>query len=335
MSPSDPQASGAARIEAEPPPGPGAVRRALLLGTFDRPEVKQLAGELERWLAPRIDELGVEPDVRAFARARIEDGAGPEPPPDLLIVIGGDGSLLAAVRAFADAPVPTLGINMGRVGFLASTPASKWKETLNGVLAGEGLLEHRMRIQAEWQKNGRTHCVIGLNEVVLQRGSHQGMLTATLRVEDVRVTNYRADGLIVATPSGSTAYSLSAGGPILEPSVHALVVTPICSQALSNRPIVLQPDRELSISVAASSGITTLAVDGNSFHPLNKNDVVRLRRHPVPYPLYAMAGLDPYRRLRNRLGWRGSVEPDDFDDATEPEPAEDPLPPQGSDGGSL
>jgi len=139
--------------------------------------------------------------------------------------------------------------------------------------------------------------------------SNQGMLTVELSAGSYWVTNYRADGVIVATPSGSTAYSLSAGGPVLVPAVDAFVVTPICPQGLSNRPIVVSADQELSLTVAVSSGITTLAVDGQSFHTLAQGQCVTLRRHPVRYPLYAMPGLDPYRRLRERLGWRGSMEP--------------------------
>ena len=116
---------------------------------------------------------------------------------------------------------------------------------------------------------------VALNDVTLQRGSHQGMLTTELCAGEHRVTSYRADGVIIATPSGSTAYSLSAGGPILEPSVEALVVTPICPQGLSNRPLVLHANDGLSLEVTASSGITTLSLDGQDTHPCGHGQVVR------------------------------------------------------------
>lgn len=291
--------------------GSTTVRRVSILANFDKAEVRELASGLHPWLERRVRDVTIEEDILAFCTAR--DRASPEEKaldrPDLVVVLGGDGALLGAVRAFAEDPVPTLGINLGRVGFLASTPASRWRETLEGVLAGEGVVEPRMRLQAEWAGERGSVRVVALNEVTLQRSVHQGMLTAGLSVGEDWVTNYRADGVIVATPSGSTGYSLSAGGPVLDPAVDALVVTPICSQGLSNRPIVLRADRELSLTLASSAGITTLAVDGQAYHPLSRGQTVTLRRHPRPYPLLAMPGLDPYRRLRERLGWRGSVEP--------------------------
>jgi NAD+ kinase len=125
------------------------------------------------------------------------------------------------------------------------------------------------------------------------------------------VTDYRADGLIIATPSGSTAYSLAAGGPVLAPTLEALVVTPVCPHSLSHRPIVLGPDAELKLVLKRSSGIATLVVDGQGFYPLQQGDEVRLKRHPVPFPLLVQPGLDPYRRLRDRLGWKGSIEAGD------------------------
>jgi NAD+ kinase len=220
------------------------------------------------------------------------------------------------VRAFADHPLPTLGINLGRVGFLASTPASRWKQSLTAVLDGRAELEPRTRLEATFASaTGVARCV-ALNEVILQRSSQAGMLVTTLRVDEVFVTHYRADGVIVATPSGSTAYSLSAGGPILTPSVPGLVVTPICSQGLSTRPLVLHEGSVLGLRVGPDQEDATLAIDGQEFQRLPAGTEVRVQRHPAPYPLYVMPGLDPYRRLRERLGWRGSVEPD----GPEPEP---------------
>jgi NAD+ kinase len=288
------------------------IRRVAVLANFSKVAVRELASELRPWLAERVESVTLEEDILAFCNARARASAEQRQAerPDLVVVLGGDGALLGAVRAFGADPVPTLGINLGRVGFLASTPASRWRETLGGVLAGLGVLEPRLRLEARWQpRAGQPVECVALNEVVIQRGSHQGMLTVSLSAGEKWVTNYRADGVIVATPSGSTAYSLSAGGPVLVPGVDAFVITPISPQGLSNRPLVLQADEELSLTVAVSSGITTLAIDGQAFHTLAQGETVTLRRYPEPYPLYAMPGLDPYRRLRERLGWRGSMEP--------------------------
>jgi NAD+ kinase len=277
--------------------------------------VLSLLPELSTWLRERVDEVGVEEDVRAFCRTREETGGG-APPPDLLVVLGGDGAILAAVRAFSRTPVPTIGIHFGRVGFLASVEAEHWCAALEEILSGRAVCEPRLRLVASFPENGRPESEparpVALNDMVLSRGAYQGMLQVALRVDSDWLTNYRADGLIVATASGSTAHSLAAGGPILAPSMEGLVVTPICAQGLSHRPIVLHPDSVLELSVAQSAGVTTLSVDGQGYYPLRQGDTVTLRRHPTPYPLLSLSDLDPYKRLRDRLGWRGSAEPDVF-----------------------
>lgn len=285
------------------------VGRALVLADESKPAVAHLVERLGPWLGRRGATVERGGDARAFRERCAKEGL-PSDRPDLVIVLGGDGSLLAAVQAFADRPVPTLGINFGRVGFLASTPASRWEETLDAVLGGRGVLERRVRLCAEFEgekgaSRGRVRAV-ALNEVVIQRSTHQGMLTCSLSADGAWVTSYRADGLIIATPSGSTGYSLSSGGPILPHGMEGLVVTPIASQSLANRALVLGADRRLTVVVAQAQGVTTLVIDGQVFYRLEEGDAIDLFRHPDPYPLYAMPGLDPYRRLRERLGWSGS-----------------------------
>jgi NAD+ kinase len=290
-----------------------AIESVLVLANAEKPAARALIGELEPWLRARVKRVAVSGDVRAFREQRLRAVAErrAEPRPDLVVVLGGDGAILGAVQAFAEAPVATLGINLGQVGFLAATPASAWREALAACLAGEAVEELRMRLEAEWSEEGALRRAIALNEVALQRSSHGGMIHAALWAGEHWVTNYRADGVIVATPSGSTAYSLSAGGPILETSLEAIAVTPICPQGLSNRPLVLPGGTELTLQVQASSGHPTLAIDGHDFHRLAEGDTIALRRHPLPVPLLWMRGMDPYRRLRERLGWRGSLDPAD------------------------
>jgi len=285
----------------------GPFASALVLADFEKSGARALAGELQGWLARRGLSVEVRSDVRAFGLERQRAEARGEAParPDLLVVLGGDGAILSAARAFSEAPVPMLGINLGQVGFLASTPAASWREALASVLAGEAVVEPRMRLEAEWESDGERRRALALNEFTLQRSSQQGMLQAALWAGPDWVTNYRADGVIVATPSGSTAYSLSAGGPILEPSLEALLVTPICPQALSNRPLVLPAGVELTLRVEAATSDPTLAVDGHDYHRLSEGALVQVRRHPVPVPMLWLRGMDPYRRLRERLGWAG------------------------------
>lgn len=285
-----------------------AVGRVLVLADGRKPSVLELLARLRSWLENKV-ELQVAEDVRAFA-ALPPGKRGARP--DLVVVLGGDGTILAAVRAFAEAPVPTLGINFGRVGFLTSAEAAHWEEVLAGILSGQQQLEPRLRLQAELHADGKAPVrVVALNDIVVTRGAFQGMLELSLSAGGRWVTDYRADGLIVATPSGSTAYSLAAGGPVLSPTLSALVVTPICPHSLSHRPIVLEPDAQLELEIKRSSGIATLVVDGQGFFPMQQGERLRLTRHPVPFPLLVQPGLDPYRRLRDRLGWQGSIEGED------------------------
>ncbi len=293
------------RSPADPLRAQLCVERVLVLADGSKSDVRALVRELVPWLEKRA-KVELAEDLRAFGdSARTRRAMRP----DLVVVLGGDGAILGAVRAFADEPVPTIGINFGRVGFLTSAEAANWQEVLEGILAGNVQLEPRLRIEATLHARGKAPArAIALNDVVLTRGAFQGMLELSLAGNGRWVTDYRADGLIVATPSGSTAYSLAAGGPILAPAMEAIVVTPICPHSLSHRPIVLEPDAELVIALRVSSSIATLVVDGQGFYPMEQGDEVRVKRHPVPFPLLAQRGLDPYRRLRDRLGWKGSFE---------------------------
>jgi NAD+ kinase len=288
------------------------IRDVLVLADAEKQGVRGLLGRLEPWLSGRVRLVRIETDVRGFHRSRHDKNADEERP-DLIVVVGGDGAILAAVRAFADDPVPTIGINFGRVGFLAAIEAAHWQAALEEALEGRAVVEPRMRLQAELRSGGAQPVrAVALNDVVVTRGAFQGMLSFALKVGDDWLTNYRADGLIVATPSGSTAYSLASGGPILEPRLQDMVVTPICPQALSHRALVLPTDSALTISITHASGITTMVVDGQGFFPMRQGDSIRLVRHPVPYPLLARPDEGFYKRLRERLGWRGSNEPDVF-----------------------
>jgi NAD+ kinase len=197
-------------------PGSPQVRRALVVADGTKTEVRRLLVDLGPWLGERVEALEIETAAREFPQRRADGPAADtlaryaEGGLDLVVVLGGDGAILGAVRAFAAAPVPTLGINFGRVGFLASAEASHWKEALTEVLEGRAVVEPRMRVEAELvSASGAPVRAVALNDVVVTRGAFQGLLSIAIRVGEQWLTNYRADGLIVATASGSTAYSLA------------------------------------------------------------------------------------------------------------------------------
>src|SRR5690349_18195631 len=274
--------------KSQRPAPKAAVGRVLVLADGRKPSVLQLLARLRPWLEQRV-ELHVADDVRAFG-ALPPGKRGPRP--DLVVVLGGDGTILAAVRAFAEAPVPTLGINFGRVGFLTSAEAAHWEAVVDGILDGQQQLEPRMRLQAELRAEGKAPVkVVALNDIVVTRGAFQGMLELSL-----------------------------------SPTLEALVVTPICPHSLSHRPIVLEPGAQLELEIKRSSGIATLVVDGQGFFPMQQGERLLLTRHPVPFPLLVQPGLDPYRRLRDRLGWQGSIEGEDPERGGGPlEPGDDGL----------
>ncbi len=287
------------------------IARVLVLADGRKEDVHDLLASLEPWLRPKVEVLEIEADARGFYRSEAPARKGSRP--DLVVVLGGDGAILAAVRAFAETPVPTIGINFGRVGFLAAAEAGHWQEALGEILEGRAVVEPRARLIAELETaEGAPVRAVALNDVVLTRGAYQGLLELSLRIGEEWVTNYRADGLIASTASGSTAYSLAAGGPILAPTMQDLVLTPISPQSLSHRTILLPGSSELRLTITSASGITTLVVDGQGFYPMQQGDQVRLRTHPDPYPLLARPGEDFFKRLRERLGWRGSLEGDAF-----------------------
>lgn len=286
------------------------VKRVLVLADRGKADVEDLVQRLEPFLAKRVESVVIEGDLRGWCKEATRNGLPPiDPAPDLVVVLGGDGSILAAVHAFGRTPIPILGVNFGRVGFLASVPASDWKVALDDVLAGRAIIEPRTRLAVEVHaSDGAMTSDLALNDIVLSRGSFQGMLSVSMEVDGFWVSDYRADGLIVATASGSTAHSLAAGGPILSPTMGGFVVTPICAHALSHRPVVLEQESEIQLVIAESLGVVTLAVDGHGFYAVQEGDKLRVRAHEVPYPLLTRKGSNPYRRLRDRLGWRGSFE---------------------------
>lgn len=286
------------------------VERVLVLADRGKADVEDLVRRLEPFLAERVESVVIEGDLRGWCKEATRSGVPPiDPTPDLVVVLGGDGSILAAVHAFGRIPIPILGVNFGRVGFLASVPASDWKVALEDVLAGRSIIEARTRLAVEIHpSDGEVTADLALNDIVLSRGSFQGMLSVGMEVDGFWVSDYRADGLIVATASGSTAHSLAAGGPILSPTMGGFVVTPICAHALSHRPVVLEQESEIQLVIAESLGVVTLAVDGHGFYAVQEGDKLRVRAHDAPYPLLTRKGSNPYRRLRDRLGWRGSFE---------------------------
>jgi NAD+ kinase len=222
---------------------------------------------------------------------------------DLIVVLGGDGTLLSIARR-AEARVPILGVNLGELGFLTEVTEPEAMAMLRRVLAGRYELDRRMTLAAEVVREGRTlRRLRALNDVAISNGVRARVIKFSASVDGRPLTTYRADGVIVATPTGSTAYSLSVGGPIVEPTVQVLLLSPISPHTLSNRPVVLRPDAVVRIVIAPGQQDVVLTVDGDEGMRLVANDTVVVRRGRSPVSLVRAPTRTYYDVLRSKLGW--------------------------------
>ena len=225
---------------------------------------------------------------------------------DLLIVLGGDGTLLAVARAVGEAGIPILGVNLGTLGFLAEIAREELYPALEEVLAGRYVAEEHMRLDVAVERDGaRRGRYLALNDAVIARSTAPSrVIDLDTRADGVDVTTYHADGLIAATPTGSSAYSLSAGGPLLLPTFHAILLTPICPHTLSQRPLVLPADSDIEIRVRdVRGGEVHLTVDGQVGCDLYEGDRVLVTRSPNPVRMLVPPRRNRYKAMREKLGW--------------------------------
>ena len=221
---------------------------------------------------------------------------------DLAVVVGGDGTMLGIARELARHDMPLIGINQGRLGFITDVRATAWREALAGMLAGEYEQDSRSMIEGEvWRDGAPIFQAISLNDVVV-RSASASMVELRVSVGADFVANLRADGVIVASPTGSTAYALSAGGPLLHPRIGGWVMVPIASHTLSNRPIVLPDDHEVCVEVVFGKD-ASVNFDMQSLASLLHGDQVRMRRSSFKARFLHQAGWSYYATLRHKLHW--------------------------------
>jgi len=262
------------------------------------PGTEPLAGEMAQWLDER--------DIRTWVgstwdESKIDDDISDF---DLLIVLGGDGSTLRAARLITPYSVPIFVVNLGRVGFLSEAQPAEWREKLTRVLEGDFWIERRLRMQAFLHRDGEViNSFTALNDVVLGRGQQARVIRLHLLVDGDLVTTYVADALIVATPTGSTAYALGAGGPLLPPQLQNFVIVPVAAHLSLNRALVLHEEAEILISVEMDHE-ANLTADGQQWAALRNGDRVVIQKHDQPC---LFARVEPsgyfYRRLMRRLGF--------------------------------
>ncbi|CAN5540860.1 NAD(+)/NADH kinase [soil metagenome] len=225
---------------------------------------------------------------------------------ELLVVLGGDGTILNVVGQLGDQIKPVFGINVGSLGFLTCAPAAEYAEAVRCIAGGEMVFSHRTLLDVIVRSGAKSITVTGLNDAVLSRGEVSRLIRLETSVNGEVLTEFNADGLIVATPTGSTAYSLSAGGPILAPESGALVITPICPHVLTNRSIIVGGDAVIEARAADDNYPVYLTVDGREPTRLDRGATVTIRKSARELPLAAMPGVSFFGVVRQKLKWRGS-----------------------------
>jgi NAD+ kinase len=284
----------------------GAFKTVALIGKSKSPEVAGPLLELARFLEKR----GVRVMIDRLTASHI--GESPYPVhvleelgerADLAIVIGGDGTMLNIARTLAPYDVALVGVNQGRLGFLTDISVDTMLETIGGILEGKYVTEDRMLLASEIVSAGeRVLDVLAFNDVVVSKGVKGSMIEFEVLIDGELIYTQRSDGLIVATPTGSTAYALSSGGPIVHPSLSVISLVPVCPHTLSNRPIVISSDCTVEI-VVQSADDPRAHFDSHSHYELREGDRIRVRRYPHTMSLLHPVGHSYYAMLRQKLNW--------------------------------
>ena len=218
---------------------------------------------------------------------------------DIVVAMGGDGTILRAAALARRVGTPILGVNLGRLGFLAGAAPGELEESLERLLDGNYEIEERMALDA--QVGDQT--AFSLNEIVIEKGVTPRMVQVKTWIADASVSSFFGNGVIVATPTGSTGYNLSAGGPLIDPSIEAFIVTPICPHSLSQRPVVIPGDRAITVQVIAEHTDIMLTADGQTVSSLQPEERVIVKRASEPVRLVNLQGLSFYEVLRRKLDW--------------------------------
>jgi NAD+ kinase len=241
------------------------------------------------------------PAIKAAPRAALAGRS------DLILSLGGDGTMLTSARLAAPAGIPVLGVNMGTLGFITPVPYGAMEAALREALAGRFRVEKRSMLSAEIFREGRmAESRIALNDVVLLRGASAKLAEMEAQLDGRVLATYKADGLIVATPTGSTAYALSIGAPVLEPRSRTLVLAPISPHTLSVRPLVLDDRAVIDVQAPRSRSPLSFSTDGEGGSWLKGDDRIRIRRHSKDALLLVPSDYDYWQLLRDKLGWRGN-----------------------------
>lgn len=280
---------------------PARIERVMIVCKRQQPQALPTVRQIVRLIEKRDIEVFLDPET---SRALKRRPRGIRTPPDLYVVLGGDGTLLSVARSIAAHPRPILGVNLGGLGFLAEIGPEEAREVLDEVLSGHFELEQRMALEVALMRSRRT--IVRqrvLNDVVINKSAVARIIGMDLKLDGHFVTVYRADGLIVSTPTGSTAYSLSAGGPVIQPDMEAVVIAPICPHTLTMRPLVVPAQTKVEIALRTGGSEVYLTLDGQVGYPLRAHDRVQVKRSRDPVLMVRTGRRNHYDVLCRKLGW--------------------------------
>lgn len=263
-------------------------------------EASDTAAELSRWLAARgIAQTG---DPISAGDTRLDKKLLLSA--DLIVVLGGDGTMISAARMVGRMDALVLGINYGSLGYLTEFRIEEMFTALDAIIRGEYDSDRRVMLDVEhWREDQKLAAGRVLNDVVINKAALARIIEIDVRLNELFVNNFRADGLIVSTPTGSTAYNLSAGGPIIFPSMNAVVLTPICPFTLTNRPIVVPDQAEIALTLKDENEGVVLSLDGQIGYPMRAGDRVQIRKSTTTFNLVQPANRNYFDVLRDKLKW--------------------------------
>jgi NAD+ kinase len=263
-------------------------------------EARETAAELSEWLTKRKIDVAGEPISAGGPVANVEGLTSA----DLIVVLGGDGTMISTSRMIASADTLVLGINYGSLGYLTDFRIEEMFPAIEAIIGGEYEIDRRVMLEAElWRGGEKAEAGRVLNDVVINKAALARIIEIKVSLNDLFVNTFRADGLIVATPTGSTAYNLSAGGPIIYPSMNAVVLTPICPFTLTNRPIVVPDSAEINLTLENANEGVVLSLDGQTGYPMAAGDRVRIRKSGTTFNLVQPANRNYFDVLRDKLKW--------------------------------
>ncbi len=276
-----------------------------VIANFDRPDAEKAVDAIVQWCRKNRHDVFIykgissreQPYMPALPREQLGDNT------DIIISLGGDGTMLASARILRDKDIPILGINLGSLGFLTQLTPDQLESSLTRLLDGDYRIEKRLILKTEIMNGPSLESPYALNDIVIDKGDVSRVINLSLYADGEYICSYTADGLIIATPTGSTAYSLAVGGPILNPDMEAFIASPISPFSLTSRPMVFPPDRTLEVKVRSEHGDALLTIDGQVTAKVAPKGAIRITRAEHSLKMVTFADNSFYSILRRKLHW--------------------------------